>query len=105
MLLNYCLDLPPKSHAHDVFHVKKLLPAYGHNQLLFPNSSEPVPDDDPVTNDLGNYYEEEYYVKKLVAHHYDSNGALQYKVQWLDFPEDQNTWQSLKDVCSTPEAI
>jgi hypothetical protein len=40
--LNYCLDLPPKSHAHNVFHVKKLLPAYGHDQNLFLTANKPV---------------------------------------------------------------
>jgi len=66
--LNYRLDLPPQSRAHDVFHVEKLLPAYGRNRCLFPNADKPIPDDNPVTDDLGDYYEEEYEVEKSVAH-------------------------------------
>ncbi len=103
--LNYRLDLPPNSHAHDVFHVEKLLPAYGRDQLLFPTSDEPIPDDDPVTDDLGDYYKDEYDVEKLVAHRYDSKGDLQYKVRWLDFQKDRDTWQTLEDISSAPEAI
>ncbi|KAF9300506.1 hypothetical protein BG003_003180, partial [Podila horticola] len=92
------------SRAHDVFHVEKLLPAYGRDRLLFPTPDEPVPDDDPVTDDLGDYYEEEYDVEKLIAHRYDSKGDLQYKVRWLEYP-GQDTWQSLEDVSTAPEAI
>lgn len=62
-LLNYHLDLPPQSHAHDVFHVKKLLLAYEHDWHLFPTSNDLVPDDNPVADDLGDYYDEEYEVK------------------------------------------
>lgn len=102
--LNYHLDLPPKSHAHDVFHVEKLLPAYGCDWLLFPTPNEPVPNNDPVTDNLGDYYEEEYDVEKLVAHHYNSKGELQYKVWWLEYP-GQDTWQSLEDISTAPEAI
>ena len=39
--LNYRLDLPPRSHAHDVFHVEKLLPAYGRDRYLFPTADVP----------------------------------------------------------------
>ena len=52
--LNYHLDLPPQSHSHDVFHVKKLLHAYSHDQDLFPYADEPAPDDNPVADDLCN---------------------------------------------------
>ena len=80
-LLNYHLDLSPWSHAHNVFHVEKLLPAYDWDQLLFLTSDGPVANDDPVTNDLGDYYDEEYEVETLISHWYDSKGNLQYKVQ------------------------
>ena len=103
--LNYHLDLPPKSCAHDIFHVKKLLPAYGHNQNLFRMADKPVLNDEPVTDDLGDYYKEEYEVKKLLAHHYDSKGNLQYKVHWFKFSKDHDSWQTLKDLASTPETI
>ncbi|KFH71187.1 hypothetical protein MVEG_01489 [Podila verticillata NRRL 6337] len=103
--LNYRLDLPPQSRAHDVFHVEKLLPAYGRDRHLFPTTDIPIPDDDPVTNDLGDYYEEEYDVDKLVAHRYDSKGNLQYKVKWLNFPDDHISWQTLEDLASAPDAI
>jgi hypothetical protein len=72
---------------------------------LFPNANELIPNDDPVTDDLGDYYEEEYEVKKLVAHRYNSKGNLQYKVKWLNFPEDHISWQTLKDVASAPNVI
>ena len=103
--MNYCLDLPPWSHAHNVFHVEKLLPAYDQDRLLFPTSDGAVPDKDPVTNDLGDYYEEEYEVERLVGHWYDSKGNLQYKVHWLRFSKEDNSWQTLEDLSSAPEAI
>ncbi|KFH70465.1 hypothetical protein MVEG_03315 [Podila verticillata NRRL 6337] len=103
--LNYRLDLPPKSRAHDVFHVEKLLPAYGRDRNLFPTADEPVLDDDPVTDDLGDYYEEEYEVEKLLAHRYDSKGNLQYKVRWFKFSKDHDSWQTLEDLASAPETI
>jgi hypothetical protein len=72
---------------------------------LFPNADKPIPDDDPVTDNLGDYYEEEYEVKKLVAHQYNLKGNLQYKVKWLNFPDDHISWQTLEDVTSAPDAI
>ena len=103
--LNYRLDLPPRSRAHNVFHVEKLLPAYDRDRLLFPTSDGPVPDKDPVTDDLGDYYEEEYEVERLVGHRYDSKGNLQYKVCWSRFSEEHDSWQTLEDLSSAPEAI
>jgi hypothetical protein len=51
-----------------------------------PDCQEPVlDDDDSVTSDLGDYYEVEYEVEKLLAHCYDSKGKLQYKVCWSKF--------------------
>ncbi|KAG0083160.1 hypothetical protein BGZ93_001996 [Podila epicladia] len=58
-----------------------------------------------MSSTVGDYYEEEYEVEKLVMHCYDSKGNLQYKVKWLDFPEGSDTWQTLEDVCTAPEAI
>jgi hypothetical protein len=103
--LNYCLDLPPRSHAHDIFHVKKLLPTYECDWYLFLISDNPVPDDDPITNDLGDYYDEKYEVKKLITHWYDSKGDLQYKVKWSGFPKEHNSWQTLEDLTSAPKMI
>jgi len=103
--LNYRLDLPPNSQVHDVFHVEKLLPAHVRDPELFPTADEPVPDDEPVTDDLGTYYDEEYEVEKLVAHRFDSNNNLQYKVRWHGFSKDHDSWQTLEDVSSAPEAL
>ena len=103
--LNYRLDLPPKSRVHDVFHVEKLLPAYPRDRHLFPNSDEAVPDEEPVTDDLGEYYEEEYEVEKVVRHRYVNSGQLQYKVRWLGFSKEHDTWQTPEDLASAPEAI
>jgi len=103
--LNYRLDLPPKSRAHDVFHVEKLLPAHARDQDLFPTSDEPVPDDAPVTDNLGDYYNEEYEVEKLVAHRYDSKGDLQYKVRWSRYSKEHDSWQTLEDLASASKTI
>jgi hypothetical protein len=103
--LNYQLDLPPGSLTHDVFHVEKLLPAFDRDPNLFPNADEIVPDDDPVTDDLGKYYDKEYEVEKLVSHRYDSKGHLQYKVRWQGFSKEHDTWQTFDDLSSAPEAI
>jgi transposase InsO family protein len=103
--LNYRLDLPPGSRSHDVFHVEKLLPAHERDQDLFPSSDVPVTDDSPVTDDLGDYYEDEYEVQKLLAHRFDSNGNLQYKIRWLGFTEQDDSWQTLEDVASATDAI
>jgi hypothetical protein len=103
--LNYRLSLPPNSLAHDVFHVEKLLPAYSRDQDLFPTSDDPVPDDTPVSDNLGDYYNEEYEVEKLIAHRYDLQGNLQYKVRWSGFSAAHDSWQTLEDVASAPEAL
>lgn len=103
--LNYRLDLPPGSLTHNVFHVEKLLPAFDRDPNLFPNSDEPVPDVDPITDDLGEYYDKEYEVEKLVSHRYDSKGHLQYKVRWQGFSKEHDTWQTFDDLSSVPEAI
>lgn len=103
--LNYRLDLPPGSKAHDVFHVEKLLLAHERDQELFPTSDEPIPDDSPITDDLGDYYEDEYEVQKLLAHRFDSKGNLQYKVRWLGFTDQDDSWQTLEDVATAPDAI
>ena len=34
-----------------------LLPAYIHDQLLYLTSDKPIPDEDPVTDNLGDYYD------------------------------------------------
>jgi hypothetical protein len=47
---------------------------------LFLTSDKSIPDDDPVSDDLGDYYKDECDIEKLVAHCYDSKGNLQYKV-------------------------
>ena len=63
---------------HDVFHVEKLLTAYGHDWHLFPTADKLIPNDDPVANDLGDYYDEQYEVEKLIGHWYDLKGNLQF---------------------------
>jgi hypothetical protein len=103
--LNYRLSLPPNSRAHDVFHVEKLLPAHSRDQDLFPTSDDPVPDDTPVSDNLGDYYNEEYEVEKLITHRYDPQGNLQYKVRWSGFSAAHDSWQTLEDVASAPEAL
>ena len=103
--LNYRLDLPPKSRAHDVFHVEKLLPCYDRDPVLFPMADDPMPDDEPVTDDLGDYYEQEYEVERLVSHRYDTEGNLQYQVRWSGFAKEHDTWQTLQDVASASAAL
>ncbi|KAF9109066.1 hypothetical protein BGW39_005230, partial [Mortierella sp. 14UC] len=103
--LNYRLDLPPGSRSHDVFHVEKLLLANERDQELFPTTDDPIPDDSPVTDDLGEYYEAEYEVDKIVNHRYDSNGRLQYEIKWSGFTEKDNSWQTLEDISSAPDAL
>jgi hypothetical protein len=103
--LNYQLDLPPGSRAHDVFHVEKLLPAHERDQELFPTSDEPLPDDSPVTDDLGDYYEAQYEVEKILAHRFNSKSELQYKVRWAGYAAEHDSWQTLEDVSSAPDEI
>ena len=103
--LNYRLDLPPGSRISNTFHVEKLLPAYDRDPALFPTADDPVPDDEPVTDDLGIYYDKEYEVERLVSHHFDSHGQLQYKVRWSGFTKADDTWQTLEDVASAPKAL
>ncbi|KAG0006779.1 hypothetical protein BGZ81_005291, partial [Podila clonocystis] len=82
-----------------------LLPAYDRDRDLFPTSDEPIPDDDPVTDDLGDYYEDDYEVEKLVAHRYDSKGNLQYKVHWSGYSKEHDSWQTLEDIASASDVI
>ena len=103
--LNYRLDLPAGSRSHDVFHVEKLLLAHNRDQDLFPTADDPIPDESPVTDDLGKYYEAKYEVDKFVSHRYDPQGRLQYKVHWSGFSEKDNSWQTLEDVSSAPDAL
>ena len=103
--LNYRLDLPPGSRVHDVFHAEKLLPAYPRDHDLFPTADEPIPDDLPVTDDLGEYYEIEYEVEKIVTHRYDKNGLLQYLVHWSGYTNQDRTWQTLEDVITAADEL
>jgi len=85
--------------------VEKLLLAYPRDPDLFPASDESVVDNAPITDDLGDYYEEEHEVERLLAHRFDPNGKLQYRVRWYGFTKEHDTWQIPDDIASAPDEL
>ncbi|RXW12905.1 hypothetical protein EST38_g12947 [Candolleomyces aberdarensis] len=52
---------------------------------------------DPITNENG---ELEYHVDEIVDAQYDKKGKLWYKIRWMGFSEEEETWEpneSLRD--------
>ncbi|KAF9405091.1 hypothetical protein BGZ94_003764 [Podila epigama] len=103
--LGETVDEDGNSRAHDVFHVEKLIPAHDRDPKVFPYADKHESDQDPIEDDIGDYYDEEYEVEKIVSHRFDSRKRLQLKIRWKGFPPEHDTWQTLQDVASAPEAL
>lgn len=39
-------------------------------------------------------------IEKIIRSRENSNGQLEYLIKWKDFPESENSWQSIDDLCS-----
>jgi hypothetical protein len=93
--LNYKLELPPKLRIHPVFHVG----------LLYPHKPDKIkgrtPEPPPPIEVEG---EEEYEVEKLIDARLWRN-QKQYLVKWLDYPDSDNSWEPLKNLTHSEDAI
>jgi glycosylphosphatidylinositol phospholipase D len=79
------LKLPPSWKMHPSVHVSYLQP-WRDASAAYPGRSTPPPD--PVVLNG-----EEFYHVEAIRDHSWSSEELWYKVKWLGYPEEENTWQ------------
>src|SRR5216683_2768951 len=90
----YKLRLPPQWNIHPVFHASLLTP-YTETKEHGENYTRPPPD--MIEG------EAEYEVEAIRAHRYQRR-KLQYLIKWKGYPESDNTWEPLDNVCA-PQLI
>ncbi len=90
----YRLRLPPQWNIHPVFHASLLTP-YAETKEHGENYTRPPPD--MIEG------EAEYEVEAIRAHRYQRR-KLQYLIKWKGYPESDNTWEPLDNVCA-PQLI
>src|SRR5216684_8252821 len=90
----YKLRLPPQWNIHPVFHASLLTP-YTETKEHGENYMRPPPD--MIEG------EAEYEVETIRAHCYQRR-KLQYLIKWKGYPESDNTWEPMDNVC-TPQLI
>jgi hypothetical protein len=93
--LNYELELPPTLPIHPIFHIN----------LLYPHEPDPIegrtPEPPPPIQVAG---EEEYEVEDIIDARLWRN-QKQYLIKWKDYPESENSWEPLKNVEHSQDAI
>ncbi len=76
---NYVLELPVALQArqiHPRFHVSLIRPYHANNDMLFPNHAHPEP------YDFGAPDTAEWFVNKIVGHHWSRHKKLELQVRW-----------------------
>src|SRR5216683_1178410 len=90
----YKLRLPPQWNIHPVFHASLLTP-YAETKEHGENYTRPPPD--MIEG------EAEYEVEAVQAHRYRRR-KLQYLIKWKGYPNSDNTWEPLDNICA-PQLI
>ena len=91
----YRLDIPSSWKArrlHDVFYVGLLKEHKG-----------PMPQENVQLPPLAN--EEEEFEVEYIREHRKTVGGYKFLVKWKGYPEEENTWQSRKDLANAPRIV
>ena len=93
----YQLELPPSMKIHPVFHTVRLRP---YCPDTIPGRTLPPPRPPPVVEGDDPEYEVEYIKDSRLT-----RGGLQYLVKWKGYPHEECTWEPLKNLEKSKDAI
>ena len=88
----YRLRLPDSYKGHNVLNLQHLTKYPDESCLRLANPRDALPSS------------EEYEVERIVGEK-RKNGRLYYWIRWKGYNAEDDTWQSARDVCNTPELL
>lgn len=103
--LNYRLALHPDSKVHPVFHVSLLKPVVLRDPVEFPGGTPVDSLPLPLEDNSDQLYEGEWEVEAIRAHRNRRGKPPLFRVKWIGYPEEKNTWEPEEHLANASELL